>query len=73
MAVLHLVLVEAAEGQHGALAEAAERRHGILAEGEVQRLGEGPAAVRFPEKRDGRSATAHQRSGAPLALAASGR
>ena len=73
VAVLHLVLAEAAEGQHGALAEAAERRHGILAEAEVQRMGEGAAAGPLPEKREDRSATAHQRSGAPPARAASGR
>ena len=73
VAVLHLVLAEAAEGQHGALAEAAEHRHGILTAAEVQRMGEGPAAGPLPEKREGRPATAHQRSGAPLARAASGR
>ena len=65
VAVLHLALAEAAEGQHGALAEAAERRHGILAEAEVQRMGEGQDAGSLPEKRPDRSATAHQRSGAP--------
>ena len=62
VAVLHLVLVEAAEGQHAALAEAA-----------VQRMGEGPAAGPLPEKREDRSATAHQRSGAPPPGAASDR
>ena len=73
--VLHLVLAEAAEGRDEALAEAeaAGRRHGILAEAEVQRMGEGPDAGPLPEKREHRSATAHQRSRAPRAGAASGR
>lgn len=51
VAVLHLVLAEAAEGQHLVLAEAAEDHHRALAEAaealaeaEVQRMGEGPAA-----------------------------
>ena len=73
VAVPHLVLAEAAEGQHAALAEAAERRHWIPVEAEVPRMGEGPAAGPLPEKREGRSARAHQRSGAPPARAASGR
>jgi hypothetical protein len=54
VAVLDLVLPEAAEGQHAALAEAA-----------VQRMGEGPDVGPLPEKREDRSTTAHQRSGAP--------
>lgn len=54
VAVLDLLLAEAAEGQHAALAEAA-----------VQRVGVGPDAKPLPEKRDDRSTTAHQRSGAP--------
>ena len=62
VAVLHLVLAEAAEGQHEAPAEA-----------EVQRMGEGPDAGPLPEKREDRSATAHQRSGAPPPGAASDR
>ena len=41
VAVLDLVLAEAAEGQHAALAEAAERRHWIPVEAEVPRMGEG--------------------------------
>ena len=62
VAVLDLVLAEAAEGQHEAQAEAA-----------VQRMGEGPDAGPLPEKREDRSATVHQRSGAPPPGAASDR
>ena len=62
VAVLHLGLAEAAEGQHAALAEVA-----------VQRMGERPAAGPLPEKREDRSTTAHQRSGAPPPGAASDR
>ena len=69
VAVLHLALAEAAEGQHRALTEAAE----ALAEAEVQRMGEGPVAGPLPERSEDGSATAHQRSGAPPARAASGR
>ena len=75
VAVLHLAPAEAAEGPHLALAEAAvlhlvlaeaaEGQHEALAEAAVQRMGEGQDAGPLPEKRDDRSATAHQRSGAP--------
>ena len=46
VAVLHLVLAEAAEGQDGALAEAAEAlaEAEALTEAAVQRMGEGLAA-----------------------------
>lgn len=62
VAVLRLVLAEAAGGQHAALTEVA-----------VQRMEEGPDAGPLPEKKEDRSPMAHQRSGAPPAGAASDR
>jgi hypothetical protein len=70
VAVLHLVLAEAAEGQREVLAEAAGH-HGALAAAEVQRMGKNPDAG-LPERED-RSATAHQQSGALLPGAAADR
>ena len=61
VAVLHVVLA-GAEGLHVVLAEAA-----------VQRTGEGPDAGPLPEKREDRSTTAHQRTGARPSGAASDR
>lgn len=63
VAVLHVVLAE----------EAAEGLHVVLAEAAVQRMGESPDAGPLPEKREDRSTTAHQRTGAPPSGAASDR
>ena len=73
VAVLHLVLAEAAEGQREALAEEAAGHYEALAEAEVQRMGEAPDARPLPERREDRSTTAHHRSGAPPPGAASDR